>query len=74
MLRMNTAMREMAFNREPTQAIRQKTRQLGMRSLLDDGIMKAVRGDDHDRGSAQHLPSRIDGRINPRLRLRVKRR
>ena len=37
-------MREMAFNREPTQAIRQKCRELGMRSLLQDGVSKAVAG------------------------------
>src|SRR5262249_35807119 len=44
LLRMNTQMREMAFNREPTQKIRAKARELGMRSLLEDGIMKSVRG------------------------------
>jgi type IV pilus assembly protein PilB len=44
LLRMNTAMREMAFNREPTQKIRAKSRELGMRSLLEDGVMKAVKG------------------------------
>jgi len=44
MLRMNSAMREMTFNREPTQAIRRKARQTGMRTLLEDGIAKAVKG------------------------------
>jgi type IV pilus assembly protein PilB len=44
LLRMNTEMREMTFNREPTQAIRAKARQAGMRSLLQDGIAKAVKG------------------------------
>jgi type IV pilus assembly protein PilB len=44
LLRMNTQMREMAFNREPTQAIRQKCRQLGMRSLLEDGVHKSTKG------------------------------
>jgi type II secretory ATPase GspE/PulE/Tfp pilus assembly ATPase PilB-like protein len=37
-------MREMAFNREPTQTIRQKSRQVGMRSLLEDGVQKAMKG------------------------------
>jgi len=44
LLRMNTHMREMAFNREPTQSIRQKARQLGMRSLLEDGVYKSTKG------------------------------
>jgi type IV pilus assembly protein PilB len=44
LLRMNTQMREMAFNREPTQVIRQKTRQMGMRCLLEDGVQKSLRG------------------------------
>jgi type IV pilus assembly protein PilB len=44
LLRMNTQMREMAFNREPTQVIRQKSRQMGMRSLLEDGVQKSLRG------------------------------
>jgi type IV pilus assembly protein PilB len=44
LLRMNTSVREMAFNREPTQAIRQKARQLGMRGLLEDGVQKAIKG------------------------------
>jgi type II secretory ATPase GspE/PulE/Tfp pilus assembly ATPase PilB-like protein len=34
----------MTFNREPTQAIRKKARQTGMRTLLDDGLHKALRG------------------------------
>ena len=37
-------MREMTFNREPTQAIRRQARVLGMRTLLEDGINKAIRG------------------------------
>jgi type IV pilus assembly protein PilB len=44
LLRMTSNMREMAFNREPTQAIRQKFRETGMRSLLQDGVQKAVKG------------------------------
>jgi type IV pilus assembly protein PilB len=44
LLRMNTQIRDMAFNREPTQAIRAKCRDLGMRSMLQDGVGKAVNG------------------------------
>jgi type IV pilus assembly protein PilB len=44
MLRMNAGMREMTFNREPTQAIRRQARLLGMRTLLEDGVAKAVAG------------------------------
>ena len=44
MLRMNRAIREMTFNREPTQTIRRQARLLGMRTLLEDGIKKALRG------------------------------
>jgi type IV pilus assembly protein PilB len=44
LLRMNSAMREMTFNREPTQAIRRQARLLGMRTLLEDGVAKAVTG------------------------------
>jgi type IV pilus assembly protein PilB len=41
---MNTAMREMTFKREPTQAIRRQARLLGMRTLLEDGLEKALKG------------------------------
>jgi type IV pilus assembly protein PilB len=44
MLRMNSAIREMTFAREPTQTIRRQSRLLGMRTLLEDGIAKAVAG------------------------------
>src|SRR6476469_3732448 len=44
MMKLNAAIREMTFNREPTQAIRKKARQTGMRTLLDDGLHKALRG------------------------------
>jgi type IV pilus assembly protein PilB len=44
MLRMNSAIREMTFAREPTQAIRRQSRLLGMRTLLEDGIAKALAG------------------------------
>ncbi|MBI3409458.1 MAG: type II/IV secretion system protein [Planctomycetes bacterium] len=44
MLRMNGVMREMTFHREATQAIRRQARLLGMRTLLEDGVNKAVSG------------------------------
>jgi type IV pilus assembly protein PilB len=44
LLRMNASMREMTFNREPTQTIRRQARLLGMRTLLEDGVAKAVAG------------------------------
>src|SRR5438067_2723010 len=36
MMAMNAAIREMTFNREPTQTIRKRARQTGMRTLLED--------------------------------------
>ena len=45
MLRLTSAMREMTFKREPTQNIRRQARLLGMRTLLEDGLNKALRGD-----------------------------
>ena len=44
MLKMNSAMREMTFNRAPTQEIRRQSRVLGMRTLLEDGVAKAING------------------------------
>src|SRR5947209_553823 len=44
MLRMSASMREMTFNREPTQRIRATARTNGMRTLLEDGILKVLRG------------------------------
>jgi type IV pilus assembly protein PilB len=44
MLRMNAGLREMTFNREPTQTIRRQSRILGMRTLLEDGVQKALNG------------------------------
>lgn len=44
LLKMTSAIREMTFNREPTQSIRRQARLLGMRSLLEDGINKALKG------------------------------
>lgn len=44
MMAMNSTIREMTFNREPTQTIRKKARQTGMTTLLQDGLNKALRG------------------------------
>ncbi len=44
MLRMTAAMREMTFKREPSQNIRRQSRLLGMRTLLEDGLHKALIG------------------------------
>jgi type IV pilus assembly protein PilB len=44
LLKMNSAIREMTFNRAPTQEIRRQARLHGMRTLLEDGIEKALRG------------------------------
>jgi type IV pilus assembly protein PilB len=44
MLRMTAAVRDMTFNREPSQAIRRQSRLLGMRTLLEDGIGKSLAG------------------------------
>jgi type IV pilus assembly protein PilB len=43
-LKMNNAIREMTFNREPSQTIRRQARLLGMKTLLEDGILKAMNG------------------------------
>jgi type IV pilus assembly protein PilB len=44
MMAMNAGIREMTFQREPSQQIRRKARQTGMRTLLEDGLNKALRG------------------------------
>src|ERR1700687_216650 len=44
LLRLNSAIREMTFNREPSQTIRRQARLHGMRTLLEDGINKALKG------------------------------
>jgi type IV pilus assembly protein PilB len=44
LMRMSAAIREMTFNREPTQNIRRTARKIGMRTLLEDGVEKALRG------------------------------
>jgi type IV pilus assembly protein PilB len=44
MLRMTAVVREMTFTRQPTQTIRRQSRLLGMQTLLEDGIQKALKG------------------------------
>jgi type IV pilus assembly protein PilB len=44
MLKMTSAVREMTFNQEPTQSIRRQARLMGMRTLLEDGLQKALKG------------------------------
>jgi type IV pilus assembly protein PilB len=44
MMRMSAGIREMTFNRAPNQEIRRQARLMGMRTLLEDGVDKAVRG------------------------------
>jgi type IV pilus assembly protein PilB len=44
MMRLNSTIREMTFKREPTQSIRRQSRLLGMRTLLEDGLQKALTG------------------------------
>jgi type IV pilus assembly protein PilB len=44
MMQMNSTLREMSFRREPTQNIRRQARLFGMRSLLEDGVLKSMKG------------------------------
>ncbi len=44
MMRMSNMIREMTFNREPAQAIRRQARLGGMKTLLEDAVLKAVAG------------------------------
>lgn len=44
MMRMTSVIREQTFAQAPTQEIRRKARAAGMKSLLEDGLLKAVRG------------------------------
>ncbi|MBA4189722.1 MAG: pilus assembly protein PilB [Planctomycetaceae bacterium] len=44
MMRMTAAIREQTFAQAPAQEIRRKAKANGMRSLLDDGILKAMKG------------------------------
>jgi type IV pilus assembly protein PilB len=44
MMKLNSQIREMTFAQAPTQTIRKVARQSGMRTLLEDGIIKVVKG------------------------------
>jgi type IV pilus assembly protein PilB len=44
LLKMTSIIRELTFAQAPTQEIRRKARSGGMRTLLDDGIAKALKG------------------------------
>jgi type IV pilus assembly protein PilB len=44
LMRMSAGIREMTFNRAPNQEIRRQARQMGMRTLLEDGVDKATKG------------------------------
>lgn len=44
MLRMTTALRELVFAQAPSQEVRRKARATGMRTLLEDGIQKVLKG------------------------------
>jgi type IV pilus assembly protein PilB len=44
MMKMSAGIREMTFNRAPNQEIRRQARLMGMRTLLEDGVEKAVKG------------------------------
>ncbi len=44
MMKMNAAIREMTFALAPTQEIRRKARATGMKTLLEDGVLKILKG------------------------------
>ncbi len=44
MMRMSSHLRELTFAQAPSQELRKKARTTGMRSLLEDGITKALKG------------------------------
>jgi type IV pilus assembly protein PilB len=44
LLRLTSNIRAMTFDQEPTQNIRREARKSGMRTLLEDGVQKALKG------------------------------
>jgi type IV pilus assembly protein PilB len=44
MMKLNSQIREMTFAQAPAQGIRKVARETGMRTLLEDGVMKAIKG------------------------------
>ena len=52
LMTMTPQVREMAFKGESTLNVRKMARKQGMRTLFEDGMIKAIKGHDHDRRSA----------------------
>ncbi len=44
MMKMNSVIREMTFAQAPTQEVRRKARATGMKTLLEDGVLKILKG------------------------------
>ena len=44
MMKLNAQIREMTFAQAPTQSLRKVARDTGMRTLLEDGCLKIVKG------------------------------
>ena len=44
LMRMNSQLRELTFALAPTQELRRKARAGGMRTLLEDGVQKSLKG------------------------------
>ncbi len=44
MMALNAKIREMTFAQAPAQQIRRVARETGMRNLLEDGVLKCLRG------------------------------
>jgi type IV pilus assembly protein PilB len=54
LMRMNTEIREMGQNQEPIERIREAARRGGMRTLVEDGVVKVLRGDTTPGEIAKH--------------------
>ena len=71
LMTMTTQVREMTFKGESTQNVRRVARKQGMRTLFEDGMIKAIKGhDDPRRGAADH-PARHGLRRPDRRRRRT---
>jgi type IV pilus assembly protein PilB len=44
MMKLNSQIREMTFAQAPSQTLRKIARETGMRTLLEDGILKSLKG------------------------------
>ena len=62
LMTMTPQVREMTFKGESTQNVRRLARKQGMRTLFEDGIIKAHPGHDHARRGVAHHPARHAGR------------